>query len=98
MSGAIPKVWRIEARDGRYVVRITDAGIVLSDAVNAPTLFDYNTARRVAEQIQGILSLEKIIVVLAVKPQDPTAARAPLAKFPDINIELPPQPNRSTTT
>jgi len=65
------KNWRIESSDGMRVVRLSAAGVILSDHTNEPTLFDYNTAVSVAEQVQGILSLERLIVTLVPRPQEP---------------------------
>lgn len=70
MTKLLPKNWRIESSCGRYVLRITSAGIILSDAVNDPTLFDYQTAQSVCEQFQGLMSLERHIVMLNPKPQE----------------------------
>jgi hypothetical protein len=71
MSKLITKNWRIESIDGSRVVRLTSAGIILSDCSNQPTLFDFQTAKSVSEQIQGIMSLEKFIVVLIPKQEEP---------------------------
>lgn len=75
MSKQLPKNWRIESSDGSRVVRITSAGIILSDSSNEAALFDYQTARSVAEQIQGIMLLEKRIVLLTTKPNEPKRMR-----------------------
>lgn len=70
MATLLPKNWRIESFDGTRVVRITSAGIILSDSANSPTLFDYNTAKSVSEQLQGLMSLEKHIVPLNIKQME----------------------------
>lgn len=71
MSGGAKK-WYVEDAQGR-VVRATPAGMILSDGSNEPSLYDHQTAIKVAEQLSGMLSLQGVSIVLTAKT---TEARA----------------------
>lgn len=62
------KNWYVETKDGRHVVRGTGAGMILSDSLNDPSLYDFNTAKMVADSLTGMLGLTGVIVHLVAKP------------------------------
>lgn len=67
----LPKNWFIETDCGKYVVRGTPAGMLLSDALNDPSLYDYNTATKVADELAGMLAIHGVLIKLVAKSKNP---------------------------
>lgn len=63
------KCWYIETSDGQRVVRGTAAGMILSDALIDPSLYDQQTAKKIADELMGMLSLHGHVIGLVVKKQ-----------------------------
>lgn len=71
MTAKLPKIWYVATKDEQHVVRVTDAGIILSSAINDPTLYDHHTAKKISEELMGIMALSGIVVQLVIKAKQP---------------------------
>lgn len=70
MATSLPRNWFVTTHDETRVVRATSAGMILSDSTIDPTLYDHNTAVKVAQELGGMLSLGGVIVNLMAKSKN----------------------------